>query len=248
MRQTIYWLLTFLMVGICCYAEEVSSNTGVPAIPAECSYQVVLNGNQAGPFNISALQQMAAEHTITPSTLVWTDGMNSWQQAGQIEELKVIFAFAYSRSNNDSKSVDYYSAGYKAQMRSKFGRKLAGGITCAALGSMIFWPVGIPFLAYGAYSMTITNTLTSYAGTYTYAAMAIVAPYVFLSLGILFTLAGTILTPLCAVGFSGAARTVSEYRTATGGQKLFSFIRRTMIDIGYDRENEQVTVAMGIRL
>jgi membrane protease subunit (stomatin/prohibitin family) len=63
-----------------------------PPLPGSVSYFVGVNGQQAGPFGMEQLQQMANGGTLGPQTLVWTAGMPSWTAAGQIAGLSVLFA------------------------------------------------------------------------------------------------------------------------------------------------------------
>lgn len=46
-------------------------------------FYVIVNGNQEGPFTIEQL----AEMNITPETEVWAEGMDDWQQAGDVPAL-----------------------------------------------------------------------------------------------------------------------------------------------------------------
>lgn len=63
-----------------------------PPIPGQVKYFVVLNGQQAGPYDLPTLKQMADNNQITKETNVWKDGMANWSQAGQVAELANIFA------------------------------------------------------------------------------------------------------------------------------------------------------------
>jgi hypothetical protein len=40
------------------------------------------NGAAAGPFEQTALQEIAAARTLTAATLVWTAGQDGWKPAG----------------------------------------------------------------------------------------------------------------------------------------------------------------------
>lgn len=51
------------------------------------NYFIVRNGQQAGPF---AVDQLIAEG-VTPTTLVWCEGMAQWQPAQEIAEISVLF-------------------------------------------------------------------------------------------------------------------------------------------------------------
>lgn len=50
------------------------------------SYFIVDNGQQAGPFTIEEL----AEKGLTPTILVWKEGMDNWAPASQVDELKPV--------------------------------------------------------------------------------------------------------------------------------------------------------------
>lgn len=61
-----------------------------PPIPT-VSYHVAVNGQATGPFELSALMQMAALGQLTTESLVWKNGMTQWAKAGAINELKGLF-------------------------------------------------------------------------------------------------------------------------------------------------------------
>lgn len=50
-------------------------------------YYIVLNGRQAGPFEESQLLSMG----VNRHTMVWREGMQNWQEAGQLAELAYLF-------------------------------------------------------------------------------------------------------------------------------------------------------------
>jgi hypothetical protein len=50
-------------------------------------YYIVQNGKQEGPYTTDQLQAMK----LSKDNLVWCEGMDNWEQAGNIEELKSIF-------------------------------------------------------------------------------------------------------------------------------------------------------------
>lgn len=62
-----------------------------PPIPT-AAYYVAVNGHPTGPFDLSALAQMAVSGELTPSSLVWTRGMAQWQACGTLDTLKGVFA------------------------------------------------------------------------------------------------------------------------------------------------------------
>ena len=62
-----------------------------PPIPV-ISYHVAVNGQNAGPFTLPQLQQMAALGQLTPAAHVWKAGMANWELAGNVAELAALFA------------------------------------------------------------------------------------------------------------------------------------------------------------
>ena len=62
-----------------------------PPVPA-LSYYVAVNGQAAGPFEVSVLTQMAAAGQLTTDSLVWKNAMPQWEKAGTVDELKKLFA------------------------------------------------------------------------------------------------------------------------------------------------------------
>ena len=62
-----------------------------PPIPTAVTFFAVINGQQAGPFDINTLKNMVAQKQITKEVLVWKEGMASWIKAGQVQELNSIF-------------------------------------------------------------------------------------------------------------------------------------------------------------
>ena len=70
--------------------QPVQSNVAPPPIPTS-SYYVAVNGKPTGPFNIPALTQMAVSGQLTANDLVWKNGMEEWQKATIVDELKSLF-------------------------------------------------------------------------------------------------------------------------------------------------------------
>jgi membrane protease subunit (stomatin/prohibitin family) len=64
---------------------------GPPPLPA-AEWFVGVNGQQQGPFDLSALAAQASAGTLTRETLVWKNGMAGWTAAGQVPELSGAFA------------------------------------------------------------------------------------------------------------------------------------------------------------
>jgi GYF domain 2 len=51
------------------------------------SWFFAAQGQQQGPYPEAQLRQFIANGTVTPETLVWTEGMTGWQKAGEIPGL-----------------------------------------------------------------------------------------------------------------------------------------------------------------
>jgi membrane protease subunit (stomatin/prohibitin family) len=63
-----------------------------PPIPGAAMYYVAIEGKQTGPFDMQTLYSQAASGRLMRQTLVWTQGMDQWTQAGQIPALAGIFS------------------------------------------------------------------------------------------------------------------------------------------------------------
>jgi membrane protease subunit (stomatin/prohibitin family) len=70
-------------------ANNMSTNTPPP--PPIVQFHLVVNGAQAGPFNLQQLQAMVASGQLTKISLVWKAGMANWAAAETQPELAAIF-------------------------------------------------------------------------------------------------------------------------------------------------------------
>lgn len=69
--------------------------TGVvhpPITVPTVAFYVAANGKTTGPFEVSALAQMATSGQFTVESLVWKSGMTQWVKAGTVDELKNLFS------------------------------------------------------------------------------------------------------------------------------------------------------------
>ncbi|GAA0893024.1 SPFH domain-containing protein [Fulvivirga kasyanovii] len=75
------------------FSQQQNQQTqgGPPPLPNQVAFYVAINGQQAGPYDMAALQQMVAQQQITRETLVWKQGMGNWTAAGQVPELNNLF-------------------------------------------------------------------------------------------------------------------------------------------------------------
>jgi len=67
---------------------------GPPPIPSAAAYYAVLDGQQAGPFDLTKLRENVGSGRINRQTLVWKQGMGQWSAAGDVGELGALFASA----------------------------------------------------------------------------------------------------------------------------------------------------------
>jgi len=63
-----------------------------PPLPQTTAYFVAINGQQAGPFDITALKGKVAAGQVTRETLAWKQGMAAWTALGEVAELASLFA------------------------------------------------------------------------------------------------------------------------------------------------------------
>jgi membrane protease subunit (stomatin/prohibitin family) len=65
---------------------------GPPPVPGAIQFYVVINGQQAGPYNEPALRQLIQQQALTPNSFVWKQGMSAWAKASETPEVAVLFA------------------------------------------------------------------------------------------------------------------------------------------------------------
>ena len=72
-------------------ATAAASGAVPPPLPPQLQLFVAINGQQSGPFDLPALQQLIQAGQLTGETLVWKQGMANWAAASTIAELTPIF-------------------------------------------------------------------------------------------------------------------------------------------------------------
>lgn len=77
-------------------ALETKAAGGVPPMPGmpqmpQVQYFVAVNGQQAGPFDMGQMQQLAQQGQINAQTHVWCEGLANWTMAGQVPSLASLF-------------------------------------------------------------------------------------------------------------------------------------------------------------
>ncbi|MGM9646400.1 MAG: DUF4339 domain-containing protein [Eubacteriales bacterium] len=86
--QNIAGSMNNMMSGI---NRPMQSGTTPPPI-STVAYNVAVNGQPTGPFDLNVLKQMVATGQFTSESLVWKAGMSQWQKAGTVDELKEVLA------------------------------------------------------------------------------------------------------------------------------------------------------------
>jgi membrane protease subunit (stomatin/prohibitin family) len=86
--QNIAGSMNNMMSGI---NQPMQPGTTPPPIPT-VAYNVAVNGQPTGPFDLNVLKQMVTTGQFTAESLVWKAGMTEWQKAGTVDELKEVLA------------------------------------------------------------------------------------------------------------------------------------------------------------
>lgn len=86
--QNIAGAMNNMMGGI---NQQTTPSAVPPPIPT-VAYHVAINGQAAGPFDMTSLTQMAANRQLTGDSFVWKKGMAQWAKAGTVDELKSLFS------------------------------------------------------------------------------------------------------------------------------------------------------------
>ena len=73
------------------FQSQTAPQTAPPPIPQPSMYNVVINGQAAGPYDLNTLSQMISNGQFTKESLVWKNGMADWAKAETIAELANLF-------------------------------------------------------------------------------------------------------------------------------------------------------------
>ncbi len=85
--QNMAGTMNSMMVGI---NQVPQAGTTPPPIPV-VAYNVAINGQATGPFDLNTLQQMIIAGQLSSNSLVWKAGMSEWVRAESVDELKSLF-------------------------------------------------------------------------------------------------------------------------------------------------------------
>ena len=74
-------------------ASPTASTHALPTPPPlpDTNWHVAIDRKSVGPLDLSALQQLASKHQISPGTLAWIDGMKKWESIEHIKALDGLF-------------------------------------------------------------------------------------------------------------------------------------------------------------
>lgn len=75
-------------------APQPQAAVAPPPPPAEKVWHLAINGETKGPFSRASLGRMVSEGTFDRGTLVWTQGMDGWKPAEDLDELAQLFTIA----------------------------------------------------------------------------------------------------------------------------------------------------------
>ncbi|WP_306352927.1 SPFH domain-containing protein [Flavobacterium sp. '19STA2R22 D10 B1'] len=77
------------------YTQGQSNNSAPqstpPPIPSGISYFVAINGQQAGPFNQTQLEELVKKGEFSRENLVWKQGLSGWDKAENQTDLQILW-------------------------------------------------------------------------------------------------------------------------------------------------------------
>ncbi|MCP5426510.1 MAG: SPFH domain-containing protein [Gammaproteobacteria bacterium] len=92
-RDTLIWkqgMATWQAAGEIDELQDLFPQAPPPLPGGDVTYFLSINGKQAGPFMMEALQKQIQGGQLTAATLVWKPGMAKWQAAQEVEELSLL--------------------------------------------------------------------------------------------------------------------------------------------------------------
>jgi len=75
-------------------AGQASGHAVPPPPPSQQTYHVAVDGQTQGPFTPQQIAQGVSSGQVSPTTLVWTAGMDGWKSASEVPQLSAAFAQA----------------------------------------------------------------------------------------------------------------------------------------------------------
>jgi membrane protease subunit (stomatin/prohibitin family) len=71
--------------------RQQTQQVAPPPVPQPSQYNIVVNGQSAGPYDMNVLKQMISNGQFTKETLVWKNGMANWEKAENVSEVSTLF-------------------------------------------------------------------------------------------------------------------------------------------------------------
>ena len=68
-----------------------NQNASIPPPLTSAQYHIAINGQQAGPYTLEQLKQLAASNQFTSQYHVWKSGMSNWELASAVSEVNALF-------------------------------------------------------------------------------------------------------------------------------------------------------------
>lgn len=85
--------LGFAMAGKMMQPGMMGNAPGAaPPPPPVAAWHVAVNGQTKGPFSLQQISAGVASGEVTPTTLIWTNGMPAWTAANQVQQLAGAFS------------------------------------------------------------------------------------------------------------------------------------------------------------
>ncbi|MFA6619058.1 MAG: SPFH domain-containing protein [Candidatus Neomarinimicrobiota bacterium] len=72
--------------------DKKTAASGPPPVPKELTFYLVIDGKQAGPYNLAKIDELVKAKEVDKNTLAWKEGMSNWLPSGDVIELKKIFS------------------------------------------------------------------------------------------------------------------------------------------------------------
>lgn len=74
--------------------RPVPAAVSPPPVPGTRAFYVARDGQPEGPFAMAALREQQREGRLTPTSLVWSEGMTGWEEARAVKDLAPLFGVA----------------------------------------------------------------------------------------------------------------------------------------------------------
>lgn len=73
------------------FTPQQQSPATPPPIPPALTFFAVINGQQAGPYDLNTMKSLISQGQITRDSLVWREGMANWTAVNQVPEVNGLF-------------------------------------------------------------------------------------------------------------------------------------------------------------